>query len=44
VMEFPSIEDAQSWYTSEDYRAIAPLRTVAAASRAVLVAGYQPTK
>ena len=44
VMEFPCIEDAQAWYTSPEYRAIAPLREQSVTSRAILVKGYQPTE
>jgi uncharacterized protein (DUF1330 family) len=44
VMEFPSIEEAQAWYTSEEYNAITPLREQSTTSRAILVKGYQPGK
>jgi uncharacterized protein (DUF1330 family) len=44
VMEFPDINDAQAWYASPEYKAIAPLREQSTTSKAILVKGYQSMK
>jgi uncharacterized protein (DUF1330 family) len=41
VMEFPSLEQAQAWYNSPEYRAIAPLREQSTKSRAIIVEGVE---
>jgi uncharacterized protein (DUF1330 family) len=37
LMEFPALEDARAWYTSEDYQAVKLLRTKSAISDLLLV-------
>ncbi len=39
VVEFPSLEQANSWYTSREYREILPIRERCARSNVVLVEG-----
>lgn len=41
VLEFESVEAARNWYTSAEYREIAPLRHAAADNNAVIVAGLE---
>ena len=41
VLEFPSVEQARSWYDSEDYRELKALRARAAKAELVLVEGVQ---
>ena len=43
-MEFASLEMAQAWYNSPEYRAIAPLREQSTKSRAILVEGVGEVK
>ena len=42
VIEFPSTEQVQRCFQSEEYQRIAPLREASTRSRAVLVEGAQP--
>jgi uncharacterized protein (DUF1330 family) len=39
VIEFPSREDADGWYSSPEYREIAPLRTENSQSDIILIDG-----
>jgi uncharacterized protein (DUF1330 family) len=39
VLEFPSVEQAERWYGSEDYRELKELRISSARANVVLVAG-----
>ena len=41
VLEFPSVEQARSWYDSEDYRELKALRARAAKAHLVLVEGVE---
>jgi len=40
VIEFPSESHVQDWLTSNEYKAIAPLREAGADTEAILVDGY----
>jgi len=42
VLEFPSMEDLQRWYDSDEYRALIPLRQSAAKTDLVAVDGVKP--
>ncbi|HEV2386720.1 MAG TPA: DUF1330 domain-containing protein [Candidatus Acidoferrales bacterium] len=39
VLEFPSIEQAERWYKSEEYRDVKALRVAGARTNAILVTG-----
>lgn len=39
VIAFPSVEDAERWYASEEYQAILPLRTANSDGDAVIIPG-----
>ncbi len=39
VLEFPSVEDAKTWYNSPEYQAIIGLRLAASTGHAQIVAG-----
>ena len=39
LLEFPNLEQARSWYDSEDYRDLKELRQASAKSNAVFIAG-----
>jgi len=39
VIEFPSVSHVQAWLTSNEYKAIAPLREAGADAQAILVDG-----
>jgi uncharacterized protein (DUF1330 family) len=39
IVEFPSMEQAQTWYRSAEYQEIAPIRQAASHGRGVLVEG-----
>jgi len=41
LLEFPSVEEARTWYTSERYQAAADLRRAAADTDVVLLAGFE---
>jgi uncharacterized protein (DUF1330 family) len=43
ILEFPSFAQAQKWYTSAEYREVAPIRQRASNSRLYLVEGVTPT-
>ena len=43
VIEFPSLEDAQRCFYSEEYQRIAPLREASTISRGVLIETAEPT-
>ena len=43
VVEFPSVEAARAWYTSEDYRAAREVRAGGGEWRIVVVEGIAPT-
>ncbi len=40
VLEFPSLEQARSWYRDPEYRGLIPLRHAATKSTVVLIEGY----
>ena len=40
VLEFPSLQDAQAWYSDPRYAALIPLRKQAAESTVLLVGGF----
>jgi uncharacterized protein (DUF1330 family) len=42
VVEFPSVQAAQSWYSSEIYQDALPLRKAAATCNVVVVSGFTP--
>lgn len=42
ILEFPSVERAQGWYCSEEYRNVLPLRLKSAKSRLSIVQGLEP--
>ena len=44
VLEFDSVEDARAWYDSEAYTHARELRQAAAATNAVIVAGFEPPR
>jgi uncharacterized protein (DUF1330 family) len=44
VLEFDSVEDARAWYDSEAYKHARELRQAAAATNAVIVAGFEPPR
>ena len=44
VLEFDSVEDARAWYDSEAYTRARELRQAAAATNAVIVAGFEPPR
>ena len=41
VLQFPTVEDAKTWYDSPAYQAALPYRKKAADYRAILVQGYE---
>lgn len=41
VLEFESVEAAQTWYDSEQYQAAKPLRQAAAETNAVILTGFE---
>lgn len=41
ILEFPSVEKAQAWYRSEDYRKVLPLRLKSAKSKLAIVQGLE---
>lgn len=40
VVEFPTVEDARSWYESADYQAALPLRRAAADCNVAFLTGF----
>lgn len=44
IIEFPSEESARSWYESDDYRRILPIRQQASRGRLVIANGYVPPR
>jgi uncharacterized protein (DUF1330 family) len=40
LVEFPTVDDANAWYESEDYRAALPLRQAAAECNVALLTGF----
>ena len=43
VLEFPTVEDARTWYNSPGYQAAVPHRLKAADYRSVIVEGFTPS-
>jgi uncharacterized protein (DUF1330 family) len=41
ILEFPSVEKARAWYTSEDYEAAKAIRQRAAHTQMVLAEGFE---
>ena len=41
ILEFPSVEKANAWYRSEDYRKVLPLRLKSAKSKLSIVQGLE---
>jgi uncharacterized protein (DUF1330 family) len=39
ILEFPSMEQARTWYTSAEYQELAPIRQAASRGRGVLLEG-----
>ena len=44
VIEFPSVDQARSWYESDDYQRILPTRLANSTGRVVIVGGYEPAR
>lgn len=42
ILEFPTFEDAEAWYASEEYQRAKPHRHLGADYRAILVDGLAP--
>jgi uncharacterized protein (DUF1330 family) len=42
VLEFPSLQAANDWYHSEEYKPVMPLRHASAESRVFIVEGTSP--
>jgi len=40
ILEFPDLDTARSWYHSDAYQAVAPLRQAASSGRMFLIAGW----
>ena len=40
ILEFPSVEAAKSWYTSEDYQEALAIRLANSVGKALIVEGY----
>jgi uncharacterized protein (DUF1330 family) len=41
LLEFPSVDEARAWYTSDRYQAAAALRRAAADTDVVLLSGFE---
>jgi uncharacterized protein (DUF1330 family) len=44
ILEFPSTRAARSWYESDEYQRILPIRQQNSRGRLVLVDGYEPPR
>jgi uncharacterized protein (DUF1330 family) len=44
VIEFPSVDQARSWYESEAYQRILPVRQQNSSGRVVIIEGYKPAR